>query len=237
MYISEAWVNYYFDERFVEAVKTKGEQDKLEGKKERWTPLSVGKRLSRKEKSDKPRKVLLYEEERVIYQQGSKPSCWFDSTASALHYKGLVVLGEAVHCLGLQYMNSDLDTQKSKLLELMDRSKMFKGPPKIYLKDRKRVRQVLDVFNISDEEHRTNLYILQLKGMDGHVRHAVAMVDHLIFDSNCKFPLKLEKASLDWCCNCNLGFNYVFFAYEFKFKKEALMAEYTNVEPETYDVS
>jgi hypothetical protein len=45
------------------------------------------------------------------------------------------------------------------------------------------------------------------------------LVDGFIFDTNSKYPLFLTKDSLDWCCNCEGGFDRVYFAYRFILKE------------------
>jgi hypothetical protein len=40
-----------------------------------------------------------------------------------------------------------------------------------------------------------------LKGSDGSINHAVAIVEEYIFDSNNLYAMPLTTASLDWCCS------------------------------------
>jgi Fe2+ or Zn2+ uptake regulation protein len=55
------------------------------------------------------------------------------------------------------------------------------------------------------DDPNDNLKLLVLRGCDGGVQHAVALVGRTIFDSNLKKGLKLSKELLDWCCNCSGG--------------------------------
>jgi hypothetical protein len=58
-------------------------------------------------------------------------------------------------------------------------------------------------------EPNGNPKLLVLRGCDGGVQHAVAVVGTTIFDSNREKGLTLSRESLDWCCNCNGGFSRV----------------------------
>jgi hypothetical protein len=52
-----------------------------------------------------------------------------------------------------------------------------------------------------------NPKLLVIRGCDRGIQHAISVVGSTIFDSNLKKGLTLSKELLDWCCNCNDGFN------------------------------
>jgi hypothetical protein len=165
----------------------------------------------------------LYPGERLAYLQEDKPTCLFDATACALHYKGFRKFAQMMHEIG--YENTDVESkeQRAILLKYMEESRLFHGNPKVYYKDRRRKeRQILNPLALDDDEGNC-LYVAQLQGKDGHVRHAVAIMDGLIFDSNSRYPLLLGKESLDWCCNCEGGFDLVHHAFRFWFKDKVMV--------------
>jgi len=57
--------------------------------------------------------------------------------------------------------------------------------------------------------------IVVLRGADGSTNHCVTIVNGLVFDSNCDNAMPLNKATLDWCCNCPGGFLGVLYALRF----------------------
>jgi hypothetical protein len=48
--------------------------------------------------------------------------------------------------------------------------------------------------------------LVVLLGADGGQSHSVTLVNDLVFDSNCTHAMRLNKETLDWCCNCEKGF-------------------------------
>jgi hypothetical protein len=48
--------------------------------------------------------------------------------------------------------------------------------------------------------------LVVLLGADGGQSHSITVVNDLVFDSNCFYAMRLSKATLDWCCNCEDGF-------------------------------
>ena len=57
--------------------------------------------------------------------------------------------------------------------------------------------------------------VLVLQGGDGGQSHSVTVVNDLVFDSNCGYALRLNKRTLDWCCNCEAGFVKIVYALRF----------------------
>jgi hypothetical protein len=54
-----------------------------------------------------------------------------------------------------------------------------------------------------------------LLGGDGGQRHGVTLVGDWVFDSNCTHAMRLNKETLDWCCNCEAGFKRATYALRF----------------------
>jgi hypothetical protein len=193
-------------------------------------PKKPGK-TSPNERTAPPKHLLLHEFE-IKYMQGKNLTCWFDAAASALHYKGLVDVAKLVHDEGQKSWNKDFQAQIKALRHILDNTGLFKGNfPKVHQhrrqnKNRNGKRmQSLDLFNMSDEDHK-DLYIMQLQGQDGHVRHAVAIIDHMVFDSTAKHPLTFSEESLNWCCNCEKGFYKVYYALSWKLGPKAIALGY-----------
>jgi hypothetical protein len=186
---------------------------------QKWVTLPIGE--SRNE-NEPPGPDLLCHDEKITYLQGELQTCLFDSVASALDYKGMIKLGRLIHDIGIENAELDSKSQREVLLNYMEQSRLFDGCPKVYCLDRRNVkkgqRKPLDPLTLSVEEQR-HIYVMQLLGKDGHVRHAVTLVDGFIFDTNSKYPLVLCKESLDWCCNCEGGLDHVYFAYRFILKE------------------
>jgi hypothetical protein len=137
-----------------------------------------------------------------------------------------------VHEEGQRSWNCDFQAQVKALRDILESSGLFVANlPKVYRKKRHKNRQgkpsqSLEVLHLTEEDHK-NLYIMQLQGHDGHVRHAVAMIDHMIFDSNIGHPLKFTKESLDWCCNCDNGFYKVYYALSWTLGPKAIAMGYS----------
>jgi len=67
--------------------------------------------------------------------------------------------------------------------------------------------KVLDILNDCPPLAIT---IAVVQGKDGIATHAVSVVGNIIFDSTLPHALPLNKECLDWCCNCEGGFDFVF---------------------------
>jgi hypothetical protein len=80
---------------------------------------------------------------------------------------------------------------------------------------KKRVKQ-LDIYN-----SRNNRWVLTVVplGHDGGIGHAISIVGDLIFDSTQTHALQFCKEALDWCCANNRGFQGVYMAVSFAFRK------------------
>ena len=80
---------------------------------------------------------------------------------------------------------------------------------------RKRVEQ----FELTTETSNDWARLVIPLGGDGGVGHAITIVGNLIFDSTQTRALKLGKKALDWCCANDHGFESVYMAIRFAWKK------------------
>jgi hypothetical protein len=80
-------------------------------------------------------------------------------------------------------------------------------------------RKKVGKFDLKTEtSHRWALVVIPLGG-DGGIGHAITIVGDLIFDSTQSHALKLGKKSLDWCCANDRGFESIYMAIKFAWKK------------------
>jgi hypothetical protein len=54
-----------------------------------------------------------------------------------------------------------------------------------------------DIWKISHDDN--TIYLLQLRGADGFVAHAVTVWKGMIFDSNLKFAVRLTRLNIEYC--------------------------------------
>jgi len=68
-----------------------------------------------------------------------------------------------------------------------------------------------DIWKLSQDDN--TIYLLQLRGADGYVSHAVTVWKGMIFDSNLKFAVRLTQLNLKYCVDAvHLG---IFCGYHF----------------------
>jgi hypothetical protein len=70
----------------------------------------------------------------------------------------------------------------------------------------------------TETSDRWALAVISLGG-DGGIGHAITIVGDLIFDSTQSHALKLGNNSLDWCCANDRGFESIYMAIKFAWKK------------------
>ena len=158
--------------------------------------------------------------------QGKDGTCLFSSIALALHYLGFHDLAASVNNLGKLFIGCPLDQQTTELTNVVTKSHFMLPSVKVYHQRKSHsqsCKKALNLFDLEDNE-AGKLYGVVLKDTKGYNRHAIVIVDNLIFDSTHTHTLVMSKKSLDWCCNCddNGGFESVFFALRFSMSKAGL---------------
>jgi hypothetical protein len=57
--------------------------------------------------------------------------------------------------------------------------------------------QSFDIWKLSHDDN--TMHLLQLRGADGFVAHAVMVCNGMIFDSNLKFAVPLTRFNIEYC--------------------------------------
>jgi len=234
IHLSKHWCNFYMSEKFLYYVQRHGETEKLKHQY-KWISVPVGsaRESSETDECTPPRSELVTDHE-IKYMQGKDGTCLFSSIASALHYLGFHDLAATTKNLGKRFIGCPLDQQTTELINVVTKSHFMIPCFKTYYQRKcrsQRHKKALQLFD-SNEYDAEKLYGVVLKDTEGYNRHAVAIVDNLIFDSTHTHALVMSKKSLDWCCNCedNGGFESVFFALRFSMSKAGLYQSRLNKE-------
>jgi hypothetical protein len=80
-------------------------------------------------------------------------------------------------------------------------------------------RKRVGKFDLTTETSDRWALVVILLGGDGSIGHAITIIGDLIFDSTQSHALKLGNSSLDWCCANDLGFESIYMAIKFAWKK------------------
>jgi hypothetical protein len=201
------WVRDCFDERFVSLVKEVGIDETKRGillKNRKWIPVPIGDSSTRCVSQD------LEVEVKVHYQQGEHSTCLFRALASAFHHIGCTHTGSVLASISKKNEHLCGEVQlKAAIAAVRAHEPLYK---KVDYWKKQKVIERQDFLG----EPNGNPKLLVLRGCDGGVQHAVAVVGTTIFDSNREKGLTLSKESLDWCCNCNGGFSRVQTVVQFR---------------------
>ena len=180
-------------------------------KKIKWVPVPLGASREGEQMEDRFVKSVL-----VKYPQFDKETCAFTSVASALHYcSATLKMGNKE--VASKISNSSVGFAKGKSARqqldfigklVKDNSTFFK---KTQLRSKKKAVETWDSLN----KFQPGPTIIVLLGADGGQNHCVTLVNDLVFDSNCYYAMRLNKETLDWCCNCKGGFKRAVYGVRF----------------------
>jgi hypothetical protein len=140
---------------------------------------------------------------RVQYQQGDVKTCLFCSLASAFHHLGQKHTGSVLASMAKKLCNLPAQEQLDEAINIVN------NHDRLYKKDDYWKKEAVIAKHYFFGQLNDNPKLFVLRGIDGGVHHAILVVRSYIFDSNLGQCLTLSKASLDWCCNCNVGFSKV----------------------------
>ncbi len=205
--LNHLWVRDCFAEEFVTLVMDIGKEETSNDiplKNRKWVPVPIGDTISHVLNGN------LQVDVKVHYQQGDLKTCLFRSLASAFHHLGNKHTGSVLASIAKENANLPSEEQfKRAIAAVRQHEKVYTKLD--YWKKQK-------VIGKHDFIHDPNDYpkLLVLRGCDGGVQHAVAVVGRTIFDSNLKKGLTLSKESLDWCCNCSGGLDRVETVIQFR---------------------
>jgi hypothetical protein len=133
--------------------------------------------------------------------------------ASALHHLNKKQIASVVSSMATKYMYTPVDEQLNKLGSIAQEKDCD------LLVTKWMTRKRVGKFDLKTETfHCWALVVIPLGG-DGGISHAITIVGDLIFDSTQSHALKLRKNSLDWCCANNRGFESIYMAIKFAWKK------------------
>jgi len=205
--LNGVWVKNCFEPRFVELVKEVGVDETQRGtvlEKRKWVSVPIG------QSRDADAVLCVDLDVPIHYPQTVFNTCLFNSLASAFHYLGRTHTGSVLYNIAMRNESSDASSQLQAMI------KAVKKDETVYKK--------VDIWKKEAVIARTNFLrepvefprVLVLRGVDGGVNHAVAVVGKIVFDSNRKKGMRLCKETFDWCCNCEGGFDRVQSAIQFR---------------------
>jgi hypothetical protein len=208
--LSPAWMKLRFHSKFLKLVRMAAERKDSYG---RWIFIPAGKA-----RVDKMAPIDMRTVVPVRYTQNENDTCLLKSFASALHFLKKPGLSNYFSQVASQYVHIPLDKQMSMLCD----SARARDPGILITKwfTKKRVEE-LDVFTGTNPKWA--LLVIPL-GCDGGIGHAITIVGDYIFDSTQTHALKLDKKSLDWCCANDRGFQRIFMAVRFTWRKIKLIS-------------
>jgi hypothetical protein len=205
--INHLWVRDCFAAQFVTLVMDIGKEETrgdIQLKNRKWIPVPIGDAYSHVLDRD------LEVDVKVHYQQGEMKTCLYRSLASAFHHVGSKHTGSVLASMAMQNLNLPSDEQLKSIIAAVRRHETVYKKVDYWKKQKVIARQ--DFIG----EPNDNPKLLVLRGCDGGVSHAVAVVGRTIFDSNLKKGLALSKESLDWCSNCSGGLERVQTVLQFR---------------------
>ena len=201
--LSTAWVNYHFTKSYLNMVQKMGRGRPRE---QRWVHTPLGYNSNIDELDVKNIRMDIP----IECPQGETKSCLFSSLASAFTHMGHRTIAYHIHENMGPLVEQDARSQWQGLVAMLAaiRNETFRITKFNFKPGKKKTpKHKLDIIQLASErERRLDVHVVALIGADGSESHAVAVVDGLIFDSSAKHAMILNKASLDWCCNCVNGF-------------------------------
>jgi hypothetical protein len=203
--LNPIWMGQRFDAKFLRMVQTASSRA---GFYMKWIYVPVGDaRQDEKPPSELVKKFPVH------YTQKNHDTCLFNSVASALHHLNKKQIACVISSMATKYMYTPVDKQLNKLGSIAQEKDCD------LLVTKSMTRKRAGKFDLKTEtSHRRALVVIPLGG-DGGIGHAITIVGDLRFDSTQSHALKLGKNSLDWCCANNRGFESIYMAIKFAWKK------------------
>jgi hypothetical protein len=200
------WMAERFDAKFLRMVRTASSR---RGAYMKWIYVPVG---DAREEDDKAPSDLVTTIP-VQYTQKNRDTCLFKSLASALHHLKKKQVASVISSMATKYMYAPLDEQLNELGSVAQE----KDNELLVTKWMTRKR----VANLDLKTELSNQWALVVIpiGGDGGIGHAITIVGDLIFDSTQTHALTLGKKALDWCCANDHGYERIFMAMKFAWKK------------------
>jgi hypothetical protein len=143
----------------------------------------------------------------VHYTQKNHDTCLFKSVASALHHLNKKQIASVVSSMAMKYMYTPVDEQSNKLASIAQENDCD------LLVTKWMTRKRVGKFDLKTETSDRWALVV------GDIGHDITIVGDLIFDSTQSHALKLGKNSLDWCCANDRGFESIYMAIKFAWKK------------------
>ena len=176
-----------------------------------WVPVPLGASRECNKHLD-----MLVESVPLKYPQYELETCTFMSMASALHYCATTLeMGDKQFASTLAQGAQGYVRGKSAHAQLDILVKLVREKSKYFRKYELRAKKnKVAEWNILQKKSPWPTLVVLL-GADGGMSHSVTIVNNLVFNSNCSYAMDLSKKTLDWCCNCNGGFERATFAVRF----------------------
>ena len=203
--LSPTWMKQRFDAKFLSLVQTASSRP---GMYLKWIYVPVG---DAREDDKAPSNLLTNIQ--VHYTQKNYDTCLSKSVASALHHLNKTRIASVISSMATKNTYAPVDVQLNHLCSVAQEKDWELLVTKWMTKKR------MAKFDLNNEtSDRWALVVIPLGG-DGGIGHAITIVGDLIFDSTQSHALKLGKDSFDWCCANDNGFERIYMAVRFAWKK------------------
>jgi hypothetical protein len=195
--LKEEWVRANFSGAFLNTLKARSD-------KYLWIPVGTAR----------PNSIYPYKYNldypKIVFQQEDRETCVTSSFASCLHYMGMKTFASWVEDFGCKYIE-DFTNDQSRLIQQLAESISSAGDASRFRLEwqlKKLNPQEFDVFIAN----KSNPMLLRLCCSDGSVGHAITVYQGMIFDSNLKYAVDLNKQNLEYCGDA--GYLGISFGYE-----------------------
>ena len=195
--LKEEWVRANFSGAFLNTLKARSD-------KYLWIPVGTAR----------PNSIYPYKYNldypKIVFQQEDRETCVTSSFASCLHYMGMKTFASWVEDFGCKYIE-DFTNNQSRLIQQLAESISSAGDASRFRLEwqlKKLNPQEFDVFIAN----KSNPMLLRLCCSDGSVGHAITVYQGMIFDSNLKYAVDLNKQNLEYCGDA--GYLGISFGYE-----------------------
>ncbi len=203
--LNPSWINQRFDAKFLAMVRTASTRISSFNK---WIYIPVGDA-----REDDKAPAYLVTNVEVHYTQKNHDTCLYKSVASAMHHLEKKHLASVISSTATQHMYTPVDDQLNNLTYLVQEKDCD------VLVTKWMTRQRVEKLKLNMQRSDRCAIVLIPLGGDGGIGHAVTIVGDLIFDSTQTHALRFGKESLDWCCANDHGFDRIFMAIKFSWRK------------------
>jgi len=217
-YIDPKWVDYFFDEKFVEYVKVK---------KGEWVPIPVGKAREDEAPPDLLTSVP------VQYQQHTQAFCAVYALASAVHYAGYVEEAKKIANEAdlAEHLQNDDAMEVVRLLVKRHMPSIAQYEATGKLKKTGKAKK-LSVQHLCAKRTPYPTVIIP-QGNDSSINHVICVIHDLIFDSTQQYALKLCPKSFHWICG-ELGCFGIYGSQRFEKRLDKNTEKYIHVMQKNY---